>query len=248
MGNSLADLVLNEGEKAADETAKCSECKETDARIEQLQAKGAQVHLDVDATKLKQRFPNQTFKRIHWNGPHDGSKFQEQTLPDLMLKFFRSCATVQNTGGRVHLSIPQPPKNEKGLSGWDFYQGYVYHLVRASAASGYIVIKKRKFPPERYPGYVHQQTKHSKAANVFEKAKEFVFEKIDTVKFQEMFNKSKDNEGKINVTKLAQSLLDLSPKKGKCTIGVGKFYDKGRSFYACTSDDDSSGYTESGGE
>lgn len=241
----LANLMLEEGESPEDETAKCPECQETDVRIKQLQAKGANVRLGVDATQLKETFPDQTFKRIHWNGPHDGSQFKEQTLPNLMLRFFRSCATVQKIGGRVHVSIPQPPKKPDGTSGEGFYQGYVYHLVKASASSGYMLIRKRKFDPARYPGYVHQQTKRSEAAPVFEKAKEFVFEKIDPKTLKQLQEKARTDDKNFDVTKVAQSLLDMSPKKETSSIKVEKFYQQLRTYYICASDDDSSDYAAS---
>lgn len=112
-----------------------------------------------------------------------------------------------------------------------------------------MIVKKRKFDQTRYPGYSHQRTNLNQAAEVVEKgAREFVFEKISEKKFLKLYEKARKGNGQINVTKLAQSLIDMSPKKEECSLEVGKFYGKGRTYYVCKSDDDSSGYTVSDGE
>lgn len=246
---AMKHMSLEDNNDSPDENPKCPTCKETNERIAQLEAKGAQVVLGVDGTKLHEKFAGQTFKRIHWNVPHDGKNIKDTEIPDLMRDFFRSCAAIQEKGGRVHVSLPQPPKNPEGLGGWDFYQGHVYHIVRAASVSRYMIVKKRKFDQTRYPGYSHQRTNLNQAAEVVEKgAREFIFEKISEKKFLKLYEKARKGNGQINVTTLAQSLIDMSPKKEECSLEVGKFYGKGRTYYVCKSDDDSSDYIVSDGE
>jgi len=142
-------------------------------RIENLRKQGVDIVLGVDATTMSTKFEGRKFDRIHWNCPHDGSNMREQTLPPLIEQFFKECSKIQNPGGRVHISIPQPLEKK------NLYQGYVYDLSRGPRQAGYALVKKRKLEKDRYPGYQYMQTNSFEKASILDKGiREFVFEKM----------------------------------------------------------------------
>jgi hypothetical protein len=187
-------------------------------RLQKLIGLGAHLYTNVDARKIEKLFKGKRFKRIHWNIPHDGSDFKAQTLPPIISDFFQSCAKVQKDGDRVHISLPQPRKKR---GGYDFYQGYIYNLVKASEDAGYKLIRKRKFNAERYPGYEHTRTNAagSSAPVVDEFAREFVFRKIENQELQD------------------------GPQKNY-EIKSETYYNQRRRYFECSTDDDSSGYSD----
>ena len=221
---------------------KCEKCSLTDARIISLHEKGALVVLGVDGTQIKEthQLQGKMFQRIHWNIPHDGGSVTNMTMPPVIMKFFASCSKVQNTGDRIHVTIPCPLSWQKL-----FYQGYLYDLVRAASTSGYQIIKKRKFELTRYPGYSHVRTNLNKSADVVsEGAREFVFQKMDPIQFREVCSKFRDST--VDLKTFATELTKLSPKT--CVIVVKEFWkqspDKAVTTccFECSSDEDSSDY------
>lgn len=193
----------------------CNSCLKTKERVEKLRKRGVKIELGVDGIRIHEKFKNQTFRRIHWNCPHDGSSFKKQTLPKLLFKFFRSCSQVQRSGDRVHITLAQPSENK------DFYQGYYYNIVEATWPNRYILIRKRKFSASRYKSYQHVQTKKDEKASVTEQGmREFVFEKHS---LQEWIQCS-----------YSKRVLKA------CTIKEKECYQEKRLYFDCSTDEDSS--------
>lgn len=233
--SSFKEMNVSSPGKKSEDDELCSTCKATAERIERLKILGVQIEWGIDGTKIHENatFKNKTFSRIHWNCPHDGSNFKDQTLPKILEAFFKSCKELQTDGDRVHLTLAQP--NDKK----NFYQGFVYNLVRAAAASGYQLFKKRTFDDKRYPGYQHTQTAKNEKASVTDQGlREFVFKKVPSEFFKEALASSRNKEGKIPVVQLANYIQQTSPKK--CTIAPNTFYKEERVVYYCSSDEDSS--------
>ena len=219
------------------QTSSCDDCSSIISRIENLKSMGVTVFLGIDATSLStyDAFKEKKFARIHWNCPHDGSNFQNQTLPPIILRFFEECSKIQDPKGRIHITLAQPV-GKKG-----FYQGYVYNISQAARQTGYTLIKKRKFEITRYPDYQHTQTKSNSKASVTDQGmREFVFEKVDEETFEKITEAAKNpkNPQKILIEKRLEGLAELSQKK--CSIISASFYEEKRFYYICSSDEDSS--------
>jgi hypothetical protein len=235
----------------AQSSSLCKECestvKEIDTRIEMLKAKGLTVTFEVDGTKLDEACEDVKFDRIHWNVPHDGKDCQEQTLPPIIKSFFQSCRQVQKTGGRVHITLPQPnPAQGKSTSRKAFYQGFYYNIVEAASSGGYRILKKRIFNNSRYPEYQHMRTNQNEAAEVAEEGmREFVFERVATkvmykiVKEAETDEKAKDDLDGLVFRKLTES------SSKQCDVKVRCFYGSPRAYFECSTDEDSSDCEES---
>jgi hypothetical protein len=246
----LSELNLNDGEKNTvdEKPIQCKKCSPTTQRINCLRDKGADVRLGFDGLKIKDQLPDQRFKRIHWNIPHDGQNITGQTLPPIIKDFFKSCSSVQDKGDRIHIAIPYPSDYRK-----HFYEGYVYDISTAAAEAGYSLWKKRKFGGERYPGYIHVKTNENEPADIMkEGAREFVFIKIpheaanmmsDIAKKISDTAKQATGETELKTEIMAQVSTEVALKK--YSIKEEKFYQKKRSYYECSTDDDSSGYTSS---
>jgi len=203
-------------------------------RIENLHKQGVDIVLGVDATTMSTKFEGRKFDRIHWNCPHDGSNFRNQTLPPMIDQFFKESSKMQNPGGCIHISIPQPSAQE------GFRQGYVYDLSKGARKAGYALVKKRNFEKDRYPGYQHSQTNSFEKASVTDKGvREFVFEKVDYVTFHEINQKAKNPKGKgLLILPRLKGLAKVSEKTQKIVSEV--FYDCPRAYYVCSTDEDSS--------
>lgn len=215
----------------------CDDCSSIISRIENLKSKGATILLGINATSISthEAFKEKKFARIHWNCPHDGSNFQHQTLPVIILNFFRECSKMQDPKGRIHITLAQPAGKK------NFYQGYVYDISQAARQTGYTLIKKRKFETSRYPGYQHTQTNSNSKASVTDKGmREFIFEKIEPETFEQITEAAKNPQDpkKILIKERLEGLSKVSQKA--CTISSDVFYQKTRFYYSCSSDDDSS--------
>jgi len=235
----FADLVISSTESdEPKQTISCDKCISTMARITALTEKGVKVKLGFDGTKIheEEEFQNKTFSRIHWNCPHDGSNFKDQTLPDIIKAFFGSCAQMQKFKDRVHITLAQPTENKA------FYQGYVYNIARAASLAGYQILKKRKFDNTRYPEYEHVQTIKNKKASVIDNGmREFVFQKVDNKSLKAAVDSlEKDEKGRIPIIALAKKLTESSEKA--CTVQAQSFYEQTRGVFECLSDEDSSDY------
>ncbi|MBS4164847.1 Uncharacterized protein PRO82_002182 [Candidatus Protochlamydia amoebophila] len=218
----------------------CDNCITTAKRIDELKKRGVIVRLGIDGTKIHEieEFKNAKFKRIHWNCPHDRSRFQDQTLPPLIQKFFKSCAKVQDPDDRVHITLAQPP-NKAG-----FYQGYVYNITKAASEAGYVILKKRKFDKERYSEYEHVMTGTNKTATVTEEGvREFVFKKVTEGVFAEAKKIVKKQNGNMTVKLVAEQLIGNSEKQ--CKVVSEDFCNSLRNYFSCSTDDDSSDYDDS---
>lgn len=141
-----------------------------------LEEKKVTLMYEVDATDLHEdkRLKNRAVERIHFNFPHDKSKFQDRTLPELIKKFFESAGKIQKERDRVYVALPKP----KDISKRQFYEGFVYGIYDAAREANYNLIAKRKFGSERYPGYEHKITGINSGASVAEEAREYIFEKL----------------------------------------------------------------------
>ncbi|EDV28368.1 uncharacterized protein TRIADDRAFT_53956 [Trichoplax adhaerens] len=150
-------------------------CSKFCRRIEGLKSRGVTVILGLDAEKIHEhsQTKNEKFDRIHWNCPHDGSGYREQTLPLILKRFFESSSKVQDKGGRIHITLAQTEEK------WAFYQGYIYNITAAAESNSYSLCAKRSFGPERYPGYCHRKTKSRENALAANRLREFVFVKVD---------------------------------------------------------------------
>jgi len=216
-----------------------------DARIEQLARQGVKILFGIDATQLGQ-FTKGVYKRIHWNCPHDGSDCKQQTLPPIIVNFFKACASIQKKGDRVHVTLVQSQHTPL------FYQGYVYDIIQSACRGGYTLLKKRIFNANRYPGYEHTQTNTNEKASVTEQGmKEFVFEKISQKKFERILNNARIpcKEGQRQMYQAApmiENVLQLSKKN--FFLKLSTFYKSARFVVECESDDDSSDCELSDGE
>lgn len=143
--------------------------------VDYLKGQGVSIFFGKDARLLHSDVDlvGQRFKRIHFNFPHDRSTFRARTLPKLLKDFFQSAAKVQGYGDRIHMALPKLSDALKDL----FYQSYVYNIYQASAKSGYVLIKKRRFDKNRYPGYEHVMTGESVSTSVANDSREYVFVK-----------------------------------------------------------------------
>jgi Domain of unknown function (DUF2431) len=237
----LADLKISSTETdKSKQPIRCDKCTLTEERISALIAKGAVVKLGVDGTKIHEveEFQHRTFSRIHWNCPHDGSNFHDQTLPGIVESFFQSCAKVQKCEDRVHITLAQPAGKKA------FYQGYIYNIARATSLAGYKILKKRKFDSSRYPEYQHVQTiKNGKALVTDQGMREFVFQKVDTESFENASNASRNAKKRIPIIILTKKVTGYSEKK--CTVQRQSFYRSPRTVFDCSSDEDSSDYESS---
>jgi hypothetical protein len=141
--------------------------------IAYIESMGGTVRTNTDATLIHSyKLPQKRYNRIHFNFPHDKSRYQERTLPAILKKFFQSAKEIQEIGDRIHMALP--------IDRLDFYHAYVYDIYEASAKAGYQLIKKRPFDEVRYPGYKHSMTNNAISAPVTEKgAREFIFEKTN---------------------------------------------------------------------
>ena len=218
------------------QSSSCSDCSSIIKRIENLKSKGTTVLLAIDATLMSthEAFKDRKFARIHWNCPHDGRDFKDQSLPNIILKVFEECSKMQGPKSRIHITLAQP-MGKKG-----FYQGYVYDISRAARQTGYTLIKKRKFEGDRYPGYQHTQTNSNSRASVTDEGmREFIFEKVDQETVNQITKAAMDPTGKgISIKKRLEELSKVFEKK--CTIKSGLFYKETRFYYECSSDEDSS--------
>ena len=153
-------------------------CSDRCKRIQALKDRDVTVILGYDGTGMHKHPLTQgkTFKRIHWNCPHDGSNYRNQTLPTIIKKFFKSAAKMQQDGHRVHVTLAQPPGSPAEKKP-EFYQGVIYNIRDAAESRGYKLYAKRSFGAERYPGYIHQRTGSTESAVGAERLREFVFVK-----------------------------------------------------------------------
>lgn len=215
----------------------CDKCTVTTKRIAELKTKGAKVRLGIDGTKLHEieEFKNAKFTRIHWNCPHDGSSFKTQSLPPIILEFFKSCAKMQEPDDRVHITLAQP-QGKKG-----FYQGYIYDIAQAATSASYVILKKRKFDQHRYPGYEHVMTVTNKTATITEQGtREFVFKKISLESVGKSVKAVKEKYESILLKPLIEQLMEYSEKK--FTVTEEAFYKVPRDYFYCSTDEDSSDY------
>ena len=151
-------------------------CGDVCRKIESLKNRGVTVLLGLDATQLDTDpgTAGKIFKRIHWNCPHDGSNYKNQTLPPIIEKFFLSASLMQEDGDQIQITLAQP---QDVFDKSPFYQGVVYNIVQAARTGGYGLKKKRSFGPERYPGYQHEQTGRSDSAPGANRQRQFIFVK-----------------------------------------------------------------------
>jgi hypothetical protein len=224
-------------EKSEQQPILCDTCR----RVALLTKKGVQIERGVDGTKIHEieKFHNKTFSRIHWNCPHDGSRFESQTLPKIIEKFFKSCRKMQNEKDRVHITLAQPPDIKA------FYQGVIYNIAQAASLAGYTLIKKRKFDHSRYPEYQHVKTSTNSKAPVTDKGmREFIFQKVNDESFKKAVKASKTIESKSS-TKIFTEILTEKLKKysdKKYTLRTELFDHQLTTIFHCSSDDDSSDY------
>ena len=147
--------------------------------LEYLRQHHVDVQFGVDATQIHKQFKGQRIKRIHFNFPHDGSNYKDQTLPEIIGKFFLSARQIQKKGDRIYVALPYLKEDswrEKCLLGNN------YRIYKASVCNGYQLIKKRGFKEGetlRYNGYQHRETKSNKSASsATQYCREYIFERM----------------------------------------------------------------------
>ncbi|WP_075883930.1 class I SAM-dependent methyltransferase [Candidatus Protochlamydia sp. W-9] len=227
-----------------EETYTCENCKITLERIEELKNKGVRVELGINGTKIHEieEFKNTRFRRIHWNCPHDGKSYKNQTLPPIIQKFFKSCAKVQKTGDRVHITLAQPTEKAR------FYQVCIYDITYAASSASYVILKKRKFDKERYPEYEHVMTGTNETAIVTEQGlREFVFKKVSQESFREAIKQVKVKYKKNYSDKFTEQLIVMNSEK-QCQVASADFFignkEVCRDYFCCSTDEDSSDYDD----
>lgn len=140
------------------------------------QEAGAKLKGGVDATALSSYpFLKDRYHRIHFNCPHDRSNYEDpdRPLPNMLKGFFEEAAKKQQLYDRVHIALPKHDSETTD----QFRQAHVYSLYDAAAHSGYMLVKKRRFGSERYPGYRHRVTGMAASAVVAQSSREYIFEK-----------------------------------------------------------------------
>ncbi len=218
------------------EGKKCEKCTVTAGRIDWLKSQGVTFLFGVDATKLHETpgLKGRSFSRIHWNIPHDGSKRPSETMPRIIGAFFASCSNMQEPGGRVYLSIKQPPGTRKNA----WFQVGVHEMLRGASTSSYVLDTKRRFDKSRYPKYQHLETARNASNEGVEHAREFVFKKI-TLEDRLAIHRG---EGTIKEPVFLERASILS-KKGY-SVGIESVNYKARSYYLCDTDPESSDYSD----
>ena len=231
---SMAGLTISTLDSTHQEML-CDACELTTQRIAELKKTGVEIKLGVDGRKIHEieEFRGRTFSRIHWNGPHDGSRFQDQTLPKIIKEFFQACRHMQKPKDRVHITLAQPMEKK------DFYQGYVYGIAQAASAAGYKIVKKRIFNSARYPEYQHVQTNQNEKAAVTDQGlREFVFEKVTDEEMVTVYAACVKEGSPIFTKDITVQLIKLSDKP--CAVKTKDYYQEPKTYYVCSSDDDSS--------
>ena len=206
-------------------------------RISRLTAQGVRVLSGIDATKIHQTFERERYQRIHWNFPYPIKLIDHDPM---ITNFFKSCSALQMYGDRVHLTLMQEPyEHWKGAEGthWKTRQTRI-SLVSAASNAGYRLVRKRKFGPDRYPGYQHVKTDGFKPYDGNAPCREFIFQKI------EQPHPSCDSVSAFQ----ASNMQDPSEKEYKIeTDKIKTEYDAPKLsdyYFACSSDEDSSDYEE----
>ena len=244
LGESYEVIPIYQPGELPQEIYTCDQCtpiiEERENNIKELLRRKVTILFGIDATKIHEEFKDRHFTRIHWNCPHDGNKYQEQTLPELVANFFISCSKIQKEKDRIHVTLAQPLGRKVGgwkiLGGREYYQGYVYNIVQAAFQVGYTLIKKNRFN-NRYRSYKHMQTRDS--GSLDKKMNEFVFQKVsDKQRFQAHMAFVMTREPMAFVMKLQE----FSPKVFFVQNDI--FHGQNRMYLSCESDNDSSDYEE----
>ncbi len=208
------------------------------ATINYLRKKGVEISIaSVDATKIDQIFKERHFERIHWNCPFIGNQHeQRRQLREVVLpQFFKSASCLQKPLDRIHVTLRQQQDYYAKRRVPFRYENQANHgIVKAATGAGYRLIKKRHFDTRRYPGYIDE-------AFVCEK-REFVFEKVEPILFEEMIRLSKRAHSYVDHDQLslAKRLRDSGKKAYEVKVIGGCFFNN--FYYECKTDDESSDY------
>lgn len=169
--NECLSCQMQQADLSDSDSSSTDYCSEVCRRIQSLKDRGVTIILGYDGTKIHKHTltQNRRYERIQWNCPHDRSNYNNQTLPPIIKKFFKSAAKMQEDGDRIHVTLAQP--NGKEI----FYQCVVYNIRNAAKENRYMLYAKRSFGSDRYPGYVHEETGREQQAPGAEKQREFVF-------------------------------------------------------------------------
>ncbi|KAL6990260.1 hypothetical protein U1Q18_050735 [Sarracenia purpurea var. burkii] len=208
-------------------------------RIKSLREKGVRVLFRIDGTQLHEnpQLKGERFKRIHWNCPFRWSTITDEEFIQVIVGVFRSCAKVQLSGDRIHITLIQRLDDDD----WKDCRQYVHNIVRGSVQSGYKLIRKRRFGKDRYPGYQHRKGDDLEELHLAAVHREFIFEKDHS------FCNPKSEEEIVNSLPLKISnpektyVIDVNKKNvtGSSKIRLEDCY------FVCSTDDDSSDYYSS---
>ncbi|CAF3295923.1 unnamed protein product [Rotaria socialis] len=172
----------SDNEETSDDDEISEESEEIKTRMENFKKiTNLSVEFGIDATKLHLHYKGQLFHRIYFNFPYT----TQYETADMLRNFFTSAAKVQKFGHLILLTLVYKPHEdynpEQKVGGRKFWHGYVYGIVDASEAGGYLLIGKREFScpgkGHRYPGYKHSQTNRSTSSRSAENARQYVFER-----------------------------------------------------------------------
>ena len=130
-------------------------------RKKELQAKGAKVSHNVDATKLAETFGEEKFTSTRFHYPRSGARNGSQA--PLINNYAESANSILEEGGKLHISLPssrsygkRQGKKEKATRN----KLYGSTPIKNIEEKGYKFQEKRKDPQERYGdyGYSHEVT------------------------------------------------------------------------------------------
>lgn len=197
-------------------------------RISRLMAQGVRVLSGIDATQIHQSFEGERYQRIHWNFPYPLEfKVRDPLIPN----FFQSASALQMLGDRIHITLMQESFAPWKGTHWKSRQTGI-SLASAASNAGYRLVRKRKFGPDRYPGYQHVKTKSFEPYASDAPCREFIFQKTslnpcDSVEEAQEMQDPDEKEYRLETDQKATN--DSLPK-------LEDYY------YACSSDEDSSDY------
>lgn len=169
-------------------------------RVNRLRQRKALLLDRLDATRLTEDSRLSTgnsnlirYPFIHFNNPHDGSDSFDRKLPRILHGFFKSAIFFQHPGDLVYMALPCFPEDSKRRQ----YHGCIYDIYSAAARFGYVLIAKRTFNKDRYPGYEHRITGKNKPSKEHVKSMvEYVFMRSE-LKFLEILEHPKYGPEKV---------------------------------------------------
>ena len=153
---------------------------------------GVEVQHGIDATQLKDRYPESKFKTIHFSHPHTGSRKKGESTSEMLGKFFKQAESVLEDEGKVIMPASR------------VRQHYGLQKKQQDPARDFSLNLERKhgFGSQRYRGYVHKETLHDQSAEsvATNSSVEYVWKKMPTLSDSTFFTEIATDSGSEAVT------------------------------------------------